>query len=284
MAADKRVIVAGAKYFFYGLLDTDGYFIGDSTTAPAAGDQDGAGMARLEGAKNVPVSQNEQEVVFATGDDEALMSFSFDSPDLPSGVLEMAVLNMDFEALCQGLTVQELGDMALVPSGNPQDADRKTFCMVLQGQAKSYTSGSVGNARYQGVIIPSATIVPLHRDAYQERAVGTWRYGLTLNKGDRMPWGATLSAALNGTEKASFITFSLPYPIHIQRWTGNAAQTVFNLDYTPASTSLTGSTLVFTEGVRHLSGVTISATGKTLTFGGAPANNARIWAMYGIAV
>jgi hypothetical protein len=284
MAADHKAIVAGAKYFFYGILDTDGHFIGSSATAPTAGATAGSGMARLEGAKTVPISMNDAEVVTATGDDEALMNFSFDSPDLPNGILELAVLNMDFEALCQGLIVQDIGNVAMVPSGNPQDADRKTFCMIIQGQAKSYTSGSVGVARYQGVFIPSATITPLHRDAYTERAVGTWRYAMTLNKGDRLAWGATLSNALNGTEKASFIPFTSPYPLHQQRWTGNNAQTVYTLAYTPAGTSISTDVFVYIEGVRVLSGVTVDATAKTLTFGAAPAASARITCTYQMSV
>lgn len=280
MAADYKAGSAGVQYVFYGILDSDGYFIGSSTTAPAAGDQDGSGMARLRGAKTVPITQNDQEVVTLTGDDEPLLNFSFDSADLPSGTLEVAGLDMSFEALCQSLTVQEFGNIAMVPSGYPQDADRKTFTMIVQGQAKSLTSGSVGNKLFQGVLVPSATITPLHRDSYQERTAGVWRYGFTLNKGDRFPYGATLSNAINGTEQAAFAPFTTPNPVHVKRWTGDNSETVFNLDYTPNSTSLVTDVRVFIEGVAVLSGVTVDATAKTLTFSGAPANNARITCMY----
>lgn len=284
MATTKKVVAAGTKYTFWGRLDTDGYFIGSGATAPAAGNQDGSGMARLEGTKNVPIRQGDVVTVPVTGDDETLAIFAFDNEDLPNGTLQTAVLDMDFEAACLGLTLQEIGNLAFLPSGAPKDANRTTMCMIVQGRAKSRVSGSVGNSRYQGVVIPTATMVPLGRDAFQERAAGAYDYSITMNKGDRMPWGATLSDSLNGTEQAAYGVFTLGNPLHAMRWTGDASETVFNLPYTPAGTSLTAEVLVFVEGVRVLSGVTVSATGKTLTWGSAPANNARLTCLYEFSV
>ena len=284
MTARSKAIAAGAKYTFWSGLDTDNELVGSSTTAPANGDQDGAGMLRLEGVKNVPARQGDPVQVGSTGDDETLGLFTFDNEELPNGTLSNAVLDMDFEAYCLGLIKQQLGNLTFVPSGAPQDADRRTMSMIVQGRAKARDSGAVGNALYQGILIPSATITPLGRDAFQERAAGSYDYSITMSKGDKLPWGATLSNALNGTEQASYIPFLLPHPLHAWSWRGDNSETVFNLPYTPAGTTLGTDVLVFIEGVQVLSGVTVSATGKTLTFGGAPATSAYITCVYEMSV
>jgi hypothetical protein len=284
MTARSKAISAGAKYTFWSGLDTDNELVGSSTTAPANGNQTGAGMTRLEGVKNVPTRQGDPVLVSVTGDDETLGTFEFDNEDLPNGILNNAVFDEDFEAYCLGLTVQQLGNLSLVPSGAPKDADRPTMSMIIQGRAKVRDAGAVGNSLWQGVLIPSASIVPLGRDAYQERTAAGYDYSITMSKGDKLPWGATLSNALNGTEQAAFIPFTLPHPLHVWSWRGNASETVFNLPYTPAGTTLGTDVLVFVEGVQVLSGVTISATGKTLTFGGAPADGAYITCAYEMSV
>lgn len=284
MTARSKVIAAGAKYTFWSGLDTNFELLGSSSAAPANGNQTGAGMTRLEGVKNVPTRQGDPVLVSSTGDDETLGTFEFDNEDLPNGILNNAVLDMDFEAYCLGLIKHQIGNLTYVPSGAPKDAARPTMSMIIQGRAKVRDSGAVGNASYQGVLVPSASIVPLGRDAYQERAAGGYDYSITMSKGDVLPWGATLSNVINGTEQAAFIPFVLPNPLHIWSWRGNASETVFNLPYTPAGTSLTAEVALFIEGVQVLSGVTVSATGKTLTFGGAPADGAYITCAYEMSV
>ncbi len=281
MPNTKKVIGAGAKYAFYGVLDANGILLGGSKSL-SAGNQDGSAMPRFEGIKTAPITVAEPEVVTATGDDEPLAQFTFEPTTLPEGVLETAVKDLTFEALCLGLEVFAEGEIDMVAMGNPKDPDRNDMCLILQQRAKSWAAGTKGASRWEGIIIPKCTITPLGNDAFTERAVSTVRYQVTVTKSDMLPYGLTLGASLWGTEEQGFIQFTADNPIRIHAWRGDGVQTVFNFSESPISAAKCN---VYVDGIKQIitTHYTIDPTAKTITFVTAPGNNVLFHALYEFA-
>jgi hypothetical protein len=275
---EHKPIAAGSERAYFGLLDSNGVFIGNGTTAPAAGAQTGSALARIDGFKSADTSVPELERVQATGDDSALTEFQFESTALAGGNLEVAVHDMDFAAKVLGLSVIDNGNLSHAALGQPKNPDRKDVVLVLQRIAKSYTAGSRGTSRYEGIIVPKGTVTPL-LSSFAERAVGNPRYQITMSKSDAYPWGATLSTGTEGTEEAAFIEFATPNPLMIERWTGDGAETVFNLTETAAAADA-DNVLVWVDGLPQTYTTHYTTTTSAITFGTAPQNNAPVIAVY----
>jgi hypothetical protein len=280
MANDRLIIPAGFDQVQYATIDTDGYLkSGDSATAPSAGTAAGSGMSRLWGAKTVPLQIPAAEPVTATGDNRALVQFSFPGATLPSGVLQNAVQDFNFEALVRNVLVENIDDQSVTVE-NTDNETAVLMAMILQGDAKSFTPTSVGVKRYYGWYINGLEVRPYNRDAFTERAVGVFNYGLFLSKMDRNFWGSTLTIAANGTKRATFRTFTADYPVTAHRFTGNASRTQFGpLTYTPAAVTKVS---VFVNGVKstYTTDFTVSLTTKVVTFVSAPASGAIIVVLY----
>jgi hypothetical protein len=275
---NRKVIAAGFDTIFYGLNDSTGFLQGSTTSAPAAGNQNGSGMARLTGAKTAPITVPESEQQFATGDDIVLAAFLFSAASLPAGVIEGAVNDLTLQALTQGTLVEDINDIAMGVL-MPDAPDYVDMCLILQRQAKSYQSGSIGAKQVEGVIVMSTNITPLGSDSYTERQVATQRYGFVINPSDRMPFGLLLTNSVNGTTRAALRPFTAENFVHMHRWTGNGTQDDFFLEYTPVSQAKVA---VYVDGVKQTvtTHYTVDTATKTITFVTPPANNAKIIALY----
>lgn len=278
MPNTRKIIAAGFKNAFYGVLDANGQFIG-KTTSLTAGDQDGSGMGRLEGVKVLPITVPDPEIVTATGDDEALAEFTFESADLAGGILETVVKDATFEALCLGIPVRDIDDITTIAVGQPCDPDREDMCLIFQRRAKSYAAGEKGVSRWEGVFIPKCTITPMYSDSFNERAVPAFRYQITLAKTDTLMWGETFGMSLWGTECTAFAQFIADNPVVVQAWRGNGAQTVFNFERTPVSAVKCS---VYIAGIKQTitTHYTVDPVAETITFVAAPANNALIHVLH----
>lgn len=281
MANERKPIAAGFDRVEYGVVDTDGYLVGSSATAPAAGNQSGSSLARLRGAKTFPISIPEAETQVATGDDVALAKFLFQAADFPAGVLETAVHDLDFDALAQGTLVRNEGDLSIgvLQPENPIYTD---LMLLLQRQAKSFTSGSRGAKRWYGIVCSFVNITPLGVDSFTERQVATARYGFTLNSFDRSPWGSVLTVAAYGTERATLHPFTADNPTTMQRFTGNNTEDEFTLASTPVSQA---KTRVWVNGVVKtvVSDYTVNTSTKVVTFASPPASDAKIVVWYEVS-
>ena len=282
----KKLISAGADITFYGVLDSTGTFIGNSATAPAAGSQDGAPAAQLDGVKNAPHTVVEPESVTVTGDNSVLGQFQFEPAELASFVLEVGTRDLTFEALCQGTAVHDAGDLS-IGVVQPGGVSYQDMCLLVEAEAKSRASGTTGVAAFETLLIPNCTIVPLMRDGYQERAAGTYRYRVTVNAVDSYPWGLALNDTNNGTTEGSGFIITSENRLHMMAFTGDGSETTFNLDYTPAEES-GDKVLVYVDGVlsTYTTAYTVSASAKTMTFetGSIPASGAKIVVLYEYSV
>lgn len=276
MANERKPISAGFDRIHYGVIDSDGYLIGSTTTAPTGGNQTGSTMARLSGAKSAPITVLEPESVVATGDDSALAKFLFQAADLPAGVIEAAVQDLTFDALAQGTAVADIGDLS-VGVLQPENPVFQDMTLLLQRQAKSYTSGSRGAKRVSGLIASFVNITPLGTDSFTERQVATARYGYTLSAFDRLPFGSVVNTTDFGTQRGVAFPFTADNYTIMQRWTGNGTEDEFTLSNTPISIS---KIRVWIDGVKKTPTSDYTLSGSTLVMGSAPSNNAKIIAWY----
>lgn len=280
MANDRLVIGAGFNYGWWGRLDANGRLTGQSDSL-TAGSQAGSNMGRLQGVKTFPTGIPDPDIVPVTGDDDFMTQFIFPSTDGPSGVLEMATQDMAFEAACLGLTIYDMEDQSLIALGAPKDPTFNDLCFVFQRQAKSWTAGTRGSARYEGIYILKANCQPLFND-FNERAAPPYRYSISMSKSDMMPWGLTFGSSDWGTTEAAFNKFTADNPVTIQAWRGNAVQTVFNFAYRPAAATKCS---VFIEGIKqtittHYTVAPTAGVNGTITFVAAPGNNQLINVVY----
>jgi len=277
---DKLVIGAGFQYGWWGILDTTGRVLGQSASL-TAGDQDGSNMGRLYGVKTMPTGIPEADQLDVTGDDQWLTSFLFGSASGPSGVLEMAVKDMNFEAALKGLTIYEHETFAELAVGMPKDPTYADVAFIFQRQAKSWTAGQRGSGRWEGVVITKANGEVLYND-FNERAAPPYRYSITMSQSDMRPFGETFGESVFGTEQAAFYQFTSNNPVTLQAWRGDGAQDVFNFAHRPKAANACA---VYVEGIKqtittHYTIDPNAGSLGTIDFVTAPANNQLIHVFY----
>lgn len=271
---NKGLIAAGYRVAYYGVVDTDGYFIGGDGTAPSAGDADGKPMRRLLGATTAPVQLTEPDSVPIPGDNTTLGQFQFPSSDLPAVVIEFSVRDLVFEAIASGAVVEILDTDAYAIENQP-DFNPAPLTILLSRRAQQYSSAGKGQARWESLLLHNVIATPLGSN-YEIKAPAVYGYRISLSKTDRRVTGQTLTKTYMGTKNTVGTTFMTENPMHMVSYTGNNVLTTFNLPFTPISTS---KTKVFVNGV----GVTVSSVSvanKTFTLASAPAANAKVIVLY----
>src|SRR5574341_217122 len=275
----KKRIGAGWQYFFWGVINSDGRFIGQTTTGATAGSATGHPMLRLRGARVFPLGIPDNEVITVEGDDEALATFDFEAAALPSGVFEMAVRDNNFEAVVQGTKVQALQqwETGVLQPGSPAFTQINA---LLQRRSKKFESGVEGVKAWECLYVPLMTVTPKYAEV-RTRVFSPYRYSFAVSKGNRNPWGATLSTLLNGTQTAAAIPFDSDNPIMIESYQGNNSQLTFTLSYTPVSGSARAAVTINDVLQTYTTHYTIAGT--TVTFIAAPGSSAIVNVMYEVA-
>lgn len=271
----REIIAAGFKYLRYGVIDEDGLFVGSTTTAPAAGTTTDGGMARLAGARTMPIQIAEPTVEPADGDDETLVSFEFDPPGLPNGVFEMAVRNNVFEALIQGTKINALSGDAEVSMIDPADRDSQTMCMLGSRRAKSWQSGEKGSKKWENFYIPNCTMKPLGISP-QQRTFTPYNYSISLSKSDRLGW-TTVNNTEHGTTAIPAAYIDSDNPLHLMRGTGDGATDTFDVDFPPVSGA---KSYVFVDDIQQAVTTNYTLSGTQFTFVAAPDDGAVIDFLY----
>lgn len=264
MAASPR-IAAGFDRIFYGVVNPSGFVIGYDVTGAVAGNISGQGLRRFEGARTLPIGVPEDEIVTVTGDNEPKVSFKFPGADLPSGVLETAVRDMDFEALVQGTRVETVGDMS-VGSLAPSGATNPDICLLLMRKAKKTGPGVRGVSAWEILFIPRCTITPLGAEL-TERQFSPYRFSINLSKSDRMPWGATFTTGIHGATDAALISVESDNPVMLHTHIGDASRTVFNLAIPPKTNAKVN---IYENGVKQIVTADYTQSGAATTHVGAP--------------
>jgi hypothetical protein len=233
MATFTKSIAAGNTYAFMGFIDSNGFMVGSATTAPAGGAA-GSPMIRITGIKTASPTVPEPEVVQVTGDDTLLGEFDFDSLTQRSFTIEVAVQDLEAEALLQGTNVETVAEIKLGALDILNSAELNA-CLIIQSRAKKQDAGAVGQKGWNGVIIPIATVKPLGRDTFAERGPAVFRYFVTPQIASNNPWGVTILDVNAGTTGLRYRPFTAENPVTMHAHTGNGALQSWTLNYQPIS-------------------------------------------------
>lgn len=284
----KTVASAGLEETLYNALDSAGYSIGSTGTAPVAGDQDGVPSGKLADPKDFPFQPATSETEDITGGDGHVTSFQFKPITSPQAQLSYAVSDMDFAAMVMGVKVHTLGGGEFLMI-QPDDITYVNTCWITVSRAESRESGSLGVAHWAGKIILNTEVYSLDTDSLTERTGVSYLYQITSKSADRYPYGLAFSVANNGDTAGKAVSYTWPYKPMIDNWTGDNIETTFNLSEDIAEDSA-NNILVYVDGVVQTwvtgipgageFGVTEGAT-DTLVLGTAPGSAAKLRSWYG---
>jgi hypothetical protein len=246
----KGFIGAGFRFVWVFTKNASGAIIGSDATEPTAGASTGTTGLRIEGAMTVPLAPPDSELVDVLGDDALQVQFDFGEATLPNGILELSTRNL--------------------------------VALLLGRRAKSWTPGSRGIERWEMLFVPSVTMRPKGIADWTQRTHGPYRYGVSVSKGDIMPWGETFYQSALGADAAALEPIEANKPYYIDIFKGDGANLTFNLTKTP---NLVEQAIVAEAGVFVAAAdYTISAGPNLITFGGgnAPAAGALTHVFYPI--
>jgi len=266
---------AGTRYCYIAFKDTEArYITGRSRTAPSAG-AIGSGCFRLWGIAEANIVTTEPEVVPAMGDDTTIARFVFDAASPMNFNAVMAVYDLEMAAAFLGTTVVTRGGGNMLVRAMEQTPSYSAVA-VFNGQAMSYPNGA---AQWYTDLVPNVTVKVLGRTAMTMKTAATFNVNITANPSPYDLSGISLTTAVNGTEKATIINFSSPFPVTYSRHTGTGVVTAFQVDEKPA-----GSAFVF--GTSNGVPLTVASVNNTVlpftvTYTVAPASGAVVVTQYG---
>lgn len=276
MAAPNRGIAAGAQYSFLGFYDSNGFLTGGTPTAPTNADASGNPFAHILGIKEASPTVPTPDEVVIDGDDTRLGSFSFDSIAPRAFEIQVAAFNLQQEADLLGTNVESVAGMKLGVL-DIVDRQERDSCLILQGRSKKQDAGTKGIAAWEGLFIPLATVIPLHRQAFSSRTGAVYRLHVTPQVASHRPWGITLSDGLAGTVGGTYMPFSSDNPIHIHVFSGDGIVTSWNLKHRPVDVA---SSAAFADRV----GLGITSVSRTspypMVLSGAVRTSGRIAVVY----
>ena len=277
-ANDLAQVFAGFDRAEGHVLDSAGVIGGTSgTVASGAAGSPGFRILAAKDAQNAGAP--DADAVAITGDDAYQAGFIFPSAQVRRFTLTASVLGLDINAYMSNINAYAVGNSEVgFLDANPFTT--LSLAIILTSQAKSAQGSDLGQGMFGGYIIPQIQGVPLGRQTLQERQAGINRIGFVESQAAQFPWGETFKLGTHGIVTATLIPWMSSYRKALHRFTGDGATTVFGpLLYQPATTSLSD-VVVYKNGYRQTSGITIQQSAQTITFAPAPANNDKIAVYY----
>ncbi len=224
---------AGLSRVYWAANNTAGYPAGAAGSIANGSD---ASMAWLVGAENFNLPVQAPRVVNVLGDNDVQATYYFNPAQAPSGNLVLANIDLTFFAKAVETKVYADG----VYSGvviQPSLPIFNNMTFVINSDAKSAQSGSVGNAGFRVGIYNRVQVVPIGDQGRQDSAAASFTHQLVANKSDKLPWGLAYSDANHGTTRGSGYEFFSPYPICLHTHVSNASDVDIVLTYEPAGTT-----------------------------------------------
>ncbi len=132
---------------------------------------------------------------------------------------------------------------------------------------------------YQTYIFLDAQMSPM-APAKERATVGEMRYSMVANDSLTDEVGAQFNTSINGFTQSPFVVVTTRGRLGICAWKSNGSNTTFNLPVGEFPLYSGSAPEVYVNGVRQTSGVTVNAALGTITFTTAPANGAKIIALY----
>jgi len=277
-----------AEGLYYGVVDSSGYLVGSTATAPVGGVVTGSAMAQLMGLQDFPFTANDPDMPSQRGDAGALARFINRSTELPGATLTMGAFDYTFAALCQALEVDDSGGGEFL-SGNPYTVTYADLCLLMVAQAKSLETASSGSGLWEARMIHKVNMFPKLRTTFNDNALPSYEYNMVANYASRLPWGRAFTSGGDGDTSFVYTDFTWPYRPIVQRWTGDNTETDFELAQNIAEDSATN-IIVYVDGVAQTwvtgapgageFGITEAAT-DLLVLGTPPGTSAVLAALYG---
>lgn len=284
----KKIVGNYADSVYYGPVDSTGYLIGSTSTAPVAGNQDGSAMAQLLGVQDFPFESVDPDTPSQPGDGGTLARFINKPTELPQSTASFGSSDYTFAALCQSLTVVDWGGGSFL-GGNPKDPTYTDLLLLAISQGKAQDSGSVGVAHWEARLILKANVYSKQRDSFNTSSLPTYNHTIVGNYSEYYPWGHAFSAGDEGDTQFVYMDFTWPYRPIFQRFTGDDSETTFNLAKNIALDSA-DNVVAFVNGTEQTwvtgapspgeFGITESTT-DTIVFGTAPGSDAKVVVLYG---
>lgn len=286
MTVDVKQMVGNyAESLYYGARDSSGYLVGATATAPTAGNQDGSAMARLRGLQDFPFEPVDPDRPTQRGDGGALARFLNKPTELPEANMTFGAGDYDFDALAQTLSVIATFGGGEFIGRQPEDPTFEDLILLAIAQAKDLSGNSLWEARF----IHTVNVYSKGRNSFNDSSLPTYNYSMVANYSSYYPWGLAFVAGTDGDDKFVYTDFTWPYRPILQRWTGDAAETTFNLAQNIAEDSadniiayVNGTAATWVTGAPGAGefGITEGAT-DTLVFGTAPASAGKVVSLYG---
>lgn len=273
---------------WWGVVDSSSYLIGNSATAPSAGDQDGATMAQLVGVQDFPFAPQDADRPTQLGDGGALTRFINAPTELPGATSNFGAYDKTFAAVAQELVVVDVGGGSML-GRNPKNPTFADILFLVYSPTKSKDSATLNASSWECMLVLKSNVSPKGRNSYATNALPTYSYDMVANFASALPWGTAFASGTHGDTEFALWDFDWPYKPILQRWTGDGLETTFNLSKNIASDAATnivvfvnGTAQTWVTGVPSAGefGVTEGAT-DTIVLGTAPASSAKVVALYG---
>lgn len=279
MPGPTRGASMGVQYGFLGFYGDDDKLTGGTLDAPANGNQNGNPFDHILGIQSASPATPDPDTVQVNGDDDLIAEWELPSNATRRFNIDVAAFDMDQIAAIQDTNVVSFGDGKL-GAEDIANLPEVNACLVLQGRTKKQDVGVKGRKAWSGVILPTAGIQWLGRVAFNSREGAAYRFSVTPQLADLLPWGVTISD-LFGTSGLRRVPFSFDNPIHIQVWRGDGAEDEFVTQHTPISVAKT-KVIVQRPGFgaveASVSGVTPGT--KTIALASPPADGATVVGIY----
>lgn len=271
----QRKLAAGVQNAWFWFNDSDGFAIGDNTTALSVGTS--RGSYRFVGIQQMPTGISEGEVVPIEGDDTILGGIVFASNAPREFLINFGEGNQAIDALLQGTLVETMNNVSLglVDPGNP---NYPTIGLLVQSRSIKRENVS-GQAAWSGFLYPNVQLQPLNREQFQGRTAASFRFKGVAQSSVYKPWGVTISESVNGDTEAYAFDLNSLYPMTLDAFKLNGVLTSFTLNKTPINTT---ETLAFVERVAAtVSSVTPSTREMALSSAGTSGQRGVV--LYGYA-
>lgn len=273
---------------YYAVVDSSGYVIGPTSTAPVAGNDAGTTLTRLLGVQNFPFSVVDSDRPTQKGDGGAIARFVNKPTDLPEAQATFGAWDLTFAALAQGMKVATVGGGSFM-MGQPLSPTAADLMFVVQAPAKSTVTATLGSATFEGLIILKANVQPRGRDSFQTDSLPTYQYSMIGNYASAYPWGHAFTAADEGDTECAILYFTWPYRLMIDRFTLDGTEVTYTLNHQLAEDSAENVN-VFINGTAQTWAASGAGAGEfstdtatnIITLGGAGTTAHKMVVLYGI--
>ena len=223
-----QVTTLAPTYTFWGALS--GTYLMGTTGTIANGA--GAGMGRLKGVSEVNIPQASVSRVTPQGDNAAITTFTVQPQELPSGTINLVVLNQDFSAKANGSKVYTDGDWDEVGDGQPC-YNLADLGFVFNCPAASQDSGSIDEAGWNVYELYKVQVQSSLMAQMQTGQSPTFPNNVTTKRSSANFAGRSFSVANDNATSFIVKQYWSDYPVTYYTFIGDNSTTTFTLNELP---------------------------------------------------